>query len=180
MTQWIFIVGYNTDTLDPKTKKVVTTAEQNYQGLQNYIQTYYTSRLPKGTPFTTARWCEDVAAKLTATYPTGDIGLICHSFGGQKGVEVCAALNPRVVKKLILIDPVDYNNPMTPNTVGFAIPRNVINARCFYRQKPTATPWSGSISSPVIVNTMYVPTTSDPHGEYVWNANTINEVKAAL
>lgn len=179
MTQWTFIVGFNDATLDPKTKAVIKTAEENYQGLQDYIKTYYTSRLPKGTPFVTARWNEDVFAKIMGTYATGDIGIIAHSFGGQKAVEVCAALNPRVVKKLILIDPVDYNHPAIPNTTGFAIPRNVLNARCFYRQKPSAMPWSGSISSPVIVNTMYVPTTSDPHGEYVWNASTINEVKAS-
>lgn len=167
MTQWVFIVGWNKD-------------EPGYQSLQAYVQKFYTDRLPKGTPFFTSRWDHDVVAEITTRFPTGDLGLLCHSFGGQKGVEVCEALAPRPIKKLILIDPVDYHNPNNPNTRGFAIPRNVLAARCFYRQKPTAQPWSGSISSPQIVNTLYVPTTTDPHGEYVWNASTLNEVKASI
>lgn len=174
MTQWTFIVGWNGPDTDP------IAADKNYQGLQDYIQKYYTSRLPTGTPFFTSRWNRDVAAEIMAKYPTGDLGIIGHSFGGQAAVETCRAfLCNRTIKKLILIDPVDYHHPDTLNTIGFAIPSNVLNARCFYRQKPTTQPWSGSISSPVIINTMYVPTTSDPHGEYVWNASTINEVKMA-
>lgn len=166
MTQWVFIVGWNKD-------------EAGYKGLQEYVQTFYTGRLPKGTPFFASRWDHDVTAEINAKYPTGDIGIIAHSFGGQKAIEVCNEL-ARPVKKLILLDPVDYHNAATPNSVGFAVPRNVLAARCFYRQKPSAAPWSGNISSPQIVNTMYVPTTSDPHGEYVWNSSTMNEVKASL
>lgn len=180
MTQWVFVVGLCEDVIDPKTKSVVKTAEQNYQGLQDYIQTYYTARIAKGTPFFTSRWNRDVVSEIAAKYPDGDLGILGHSFGGQAAVEVCRSLmGSRLIKKLVLIDPVDYHNPKTPNTVGFAVPPNVLNARCFYRQKPTSSPWSGSISSPVIINTMYVPTTSDPHGEYVWNASTLSEVKAA-
>lgn len=183
MTQWTFIVGFCDQEIDPVTKKVTKTAEQSYQGLQDAIQKFYTDRLPKGAPFFTSRWNQDVLSEILTRYPTGDLGIIGFSFGGQKAVEVCQALallpTYRAVKKLVLIEPVDFNNPKKPNTSGFAIPRNVVNARCFHRKNPTAIPWSGGITSPVIIDTTYISTTSDPHGEYVWKADTINEVKAA-
>lgn len=186
MTQWVFIVGFCPDVLDAK-GKIVQTSEQNYQGLQDYIQTYYSARLPKGTPFFTSRWNRDVAAEIAAKYPTGDVGIFAHSFGGQKAIEVATALAPRRVKKGVFFDPVDIHHADVPNTVGFTPPPTMDSITCYYCATPAAGRWSGhfnaiastpcptcGLTHPLVsdlVQTKYTPVTSDPHGEWVWKFN---------
>lgn len=182
MTQWVFIVGWNKD-------------EAGYKGLMDYIQQYYTSRLPKGTPFFTSRWDNDVATEINQRYPSGDLGIFGHSFGGCKALEVATLLGPSRVRKTVVFDPVDYHNPDVPNTKGFTPPPSG-SVTCYYRGA-TSAPWSGCLtipaspviaaelvcpvckthfvmpgaapaSSPDLHNIKYVPTTPDPHGEMVW------------
>lgn len=170
MTQVLFVTGW-------------CESEQAYQGLIDYIQMFYTSRLPKGTPFYTTRWDKDVADTIHYKYPVGDLCLIGFSFGGQAVLDAIAKIAPRPVKKLILIDPVDCHNPNFPNTKGFAIPPNVQSAICYYRTA-TQMPWSGHITSPDITNQRYNPDPSKPigdqHGQMVWSGDVMNMVKSCL
>lgn len=183
MTQWIFTVGFCPEVRD-KTGKIIQTQEQNYAGLQAFIQTYYTARLPKGTPFITARWYEDVAEKVKATFPTGDLGFFGHSFGGQKTIEVINTLAPRRVKKAVFFDPVDIHHADVPNKVGFTPPPTADSITCYYCATPAVNRWSGCFNMPAspvcptcgfahpvvadITNIKYTPVTTDPHGEWVW------------
>jgi hypothetical protein len=119
--------------------------------------------------------------------------IVGFSFGGQKSIEVCATLG-RQVKKLILIDPVNYHKGDIPNVYGFEIPYNILEAECMYRQAK-AMPWSSYISgvqvppnsqlTTKVKNTLYIPKSNgkDPyadHGEKVWSLDLLNSIRSAL
>jgi pimeloyl-ACP methyl ester carboxylesterase len=157
--------------------------ELDYKPLMDYEFNFYKNKLPAGTPLHVDRWDHDVAANVLAKFPTGDLVIVGFSFGGQKAVEICTTLN-RPIKKLILLDPVDYHNGNKPNTVGFVLPDTVKSAHCFYRGA-TQIPWSGSISKATceFINKKYNPTkksVDEAHGEMVWHADTISLIKASL
>jgi len=169
-TSVVFIVG-----LSP--------TEKDYASLIAYIEKFYKARLPVGTPLHVTRWDKDVVGEINEKFPNENLVIVGFSFGGQKAVEVCSAL-AKPIKKLILIDPVDYHNGGKPNTVGFTVPDNVASAACFYREAKKI-PWSSYITKGGTewFNKKYVPVSkneAEGHGEYVWKPETMTLIKSAL
>lgn len=123
-----------------------------------------------------------MAAKLAVVKPGDKLVLVGFSFGGQKTVEIAA--QAPVSPCVVLIDPVDYNKPTTPNTNGFYLPPSVKRAWCFHRGAKQS-PWSGALRGGPIEFSVkqYTPkpgTIDAQHGQYVWEAETINAIKTAL
>jgi hypothetical protein len=172
--------------------------ETEYKNLMAYEEKFYKGKLPANMPLYVDRWDKNPAAAIKSKFPTGDLVIVGFSFGGQKSIEVCAEL-ARPIKKLILLDPVDYHNPNVPNTAGFTLPDNVLAANCYYRL-PRDMPWSGHVvkAKCEFYNKKYTPKPVTPpagmtdtkaiasyietvqHGEYVWSEETINAVRSAL
>lgn len=165
----------------------LSSSEADYAKLATDVAAWWQPRLPAGTKLYMNRWDKDVLTDLIKQVPPTDkLVLMGFSFGGGKTVEVATSLNAagRVVAGIVLIDPVDYKNPNTPNTHGFPLPPNVKKAWSFYRGA-TASPWSSFIATAAceFYNKRYVPSSNDvqaAHGQYVWSGETVNAVKAAM
>jgi len=152
-----------------------------YKSLNDYITKFYGDRIPKGHPLLVTDWRQNlpplIMAKFGASRPIVYVGF---SLGGGE-LKNQGARIVNTIKKAVLIDPVDKNNAQKINNVGLTLPNNVQSAVCFYRGAKE-WPFSTFIKNikPGYSNIRYVPVTSDPHGEKVWNANTIHEVVAGL
>lgn len=105
------------------------------------------SLLPAGTSITSHKW----DSQTLATDLAGADIVVSHSFGGRAVEKVAAQ---QVIPHWIACDPVNFDNPMVPNTVGFSAGK-CPDAVCYYRGA-TEMEWSGSfISGPGVLNIQY-------------------------
>lgn len=155
-----------------------------YQPWMDYIRNYMQTRL-SGVTVLSGRWDHDEYTNIlkAGLTPSDSLTLVGHSFGGRKAVNVAMQFNDDLLHhttNLVLIDPVDWDHNSGPN-LGFTLTANVKKAWAFYRGA-TATPWSGPIlkSPGEFYNKRYVAVTSDPHGEYVWQGETLAAIKSAI
>jgi hypothetical protein len=192
MTNVVFIFG-------------LCSTEADYKGNLEYVQKVWGERLPKGTPLHVTRWDRDVFAEIQAKFPTGDLAIVAFSFGFKRALVTCQQLAAvgRDVKRLINIDGVDYEwKANAPYIKGHALPDNVLSAWSICREAKR-TPWSAFITSGKceFINRKYnpkpVPANKIPawaktaqqkadyveavqHGEYVWEWETVNQLKPFL
>jgi pimeloyl-ACP methyl ester carboxylesterase len=146
------------------------------------ITNFYQGHIPN-LQVLTYRYTDDVASMIQANQPNGKLILAGHSFGGAKAVQASSQMN-RPVDHLILFDPVDYNGNAysVPNTVGFKLSSNVVEAVCFFRGA-TEAPFSGSITSGNNYKNILFPDSgggsASHHGDAVWDSACFNYIGLA-
>ncbi len=122
--------------------------EEDWKKLAAYLTTTYKSKIKTSHDIAVYRYTDDVALAIQTNQPTGPVTLAGHSFGGCRAVQTACALEKlgRAVDHLVLFDPVEITAWDRPNTAGFVLPGNVLEAVCFYRGAKEA-PYSGRITS---------------------------------